>query len=158
MKTELWKAEKYSAIAVENYNRYSFVLNLCVTTPYNSRYKLFAVLVELSILFVFSLSGKTTVFFPQTPCSGKTLCAIARHVNWKIVIKFLRNKDEVKSGKIASIFGQALQRKFAENIFSKRRRLKGLPKLYKKNDKVKYFFNVTDLTSGFKTNFITKIL
>ena len=78
MKTELWKAEKYSAIAVENYNRYSFVLNLCVTTPYNSRYKLFAVLVELSILFVFSLSGKTTVFFPQTPCSDETLYAILK--------------------------------------------------------------------------------
>ena len=106
----------------------------------------------------FYLSRKITVTKFATSASRETLCAIARHVNWKIVIKFLRNKDEVKSGKIASIFGQALQRKFAENIFSKRRRLKGLPKLYKKNDKVKYFFNVTDLTSVFKTNFITKIL
>ena len=37
-------------------------------------------------------------------------------------------------------FGQALQRKFAENVFSKRSRLKGLPKLDNKNDKVKFIF------------------
>ena len=47
---------------------------------------------------------------------------------------------------------------FAENVFSKRRRLKGLPKLQEKNDKVNYFFYVTGLTLVFSENFSGEIL